>query len=275
MLTAARGRLHSAQFTDDGRHVIAASMDMEDDSTSVIAWELSDGDQVQWAGPVPGRATALASSTEASMLMVGTSRGQAWLFDMDGNKLQVHETPGDSPSCLSISPKGRLVIGHRSGAISLQADPGSGRWMELDGHEGRVHAARFCDDGRRLVTAGEDGAVCIWDSMTGQQLLVLRSGTGPVRSIAVIPESGWIVGLRSGEPLVLWPLSGLGARSDLMDDAARSRSGFPETVSGMEPGEASELFRKYIQSGDGARLTPWQQSLFRHQLYQQLENRPL
>lgn len=55
----------------------------------------------------------------------------------------------------------------------------------LTGHEGRVTAAAF--NGWRLATAGEDGAVRIWDSRSRQPLTVMRTDT-PLRCCGWRPD---------------------------------------------------------------------------------------
>jgi WD40 repeat protein len=48
----------------------------------------------------------------------------------------------------------------------------------LGGHDGRVLAARYSPDGRRLATTCQDGSVRLWDPASGALLQTLRSPTG-------------------------------------------------------------------------------------------------
>ena len=43
-----------------------------------------------------------------------------------------------------------------------------------------VNQARYSTDGRRLVTAGNDGSARVWDARTGRQLALLRAGRAPL-----------------------------------------------------------------------------------------------
>ena len=46
--------------------------------------------------------------------------------------------------------------------------------MEVPGHTSHAVGAVFSIDGRRLVTAGHDGAVRLWDTQSQQRILDLR-----------------------------------------------------------------------------------------------------
>jgi WD40 repeat protein len=48
------------------------------------------------------------------------------------------------------------------------------------GHEDRVWAAGFSADGARIVSGSWDHTVRVWDAVSGEELLVLRSHEGPV-----------------------------------------------------------------------------------------------
>jgi WD40 repeat protein len=56
--------------------------------------------------------------------------------------------------------------------------------VTLRGHAGAVLSATFDPSGRRLVTAGEDGSVRVWDWRAGEPA-VLRTGGGPVLAVAL------------------------------------------------------------------------------------------
>src|SRR5207245_1284002 len=51
-------------------------------------------------------------------------------------------------------------------------------------HKGGVLQAAFSADGRRLVTASEDGTARVWDAATGQPLTSPLPGRGPVTCAA-------------------------------------------------------------------------------------------
>ena len=69
-----------------------------------------------------------------------------------------------------------------------------------------VNSVAYSTDGRRLVTAGKDFAVRVWDAATGSAAYTLRGHYGSVLDAAFSPDGAWIV---SAGPTAagLWDLS--------------------------------------------------------------------
>jgi WD40 repeat protein len=59
--------------------------------------------------------------------------------------------------------------------------------VRLHGLSGLVHSARYSRDGKRIVTAGADRTVRIWNGHTGGQLLVIH-GAAPFSAAAFSPD---------------------------------------------------------------------------------------
>ncbi|MFM9960133.1 MAG: WD40 repeat domain-containing protein [Planctomycetaceae bacterium] len=43
----------------------------------------------------------------------------------------------------------------------------------MKGHEGDIYRVAFSSDGKRLASASQDQTVKVWDTTTGQELLML------------------------------------------------------------------------------------------------------
>ncbi|MBA4191600.1 MAG: hypothetical protein C0467_26780 [Planctomycetaceae bacterium] len=65
---------------------------------------------------------------------------------------------------LAVSPSGTMVaVAHPDGTIGLYEQATWGQRRELPGHGSRCCALAFTPDGSRLLTAGEDHTVLVWD----------------------------------------------------------------------------------------------------------------
>jgi WD40 repeat protein len=74
---------------------------------------------------------------------------------------------------------------------------------ELIGHSGKVHGAAFFPDGKRIITAGEDGTARLWDSQTRNELFALRH-SGPVWAVAVSHDGRNVLTVSQGAGAILW-----------------------------------------------------------------------
>ena len=86
------------------------------------------------------------------------------------------ELPADGCTGVATSPSGAL---HACGfaytrAIAMWRE-GEVRAWSMDGHRGPVGRVRFTPDGRRLVSVGQDGQVCVWSTRTRRRLAVCEA----------------------------------------------------------------------------------------------------
>jgi len=66
-------------------------------------------------------------------------------------------------------------------------------FVELKGHTNEVISAVFSPDGTKVVTAGGDGFVRIWDAETGKELKALEKHAGSPNSAAFSPDGKRII----------------------------------------------------------------------------------
>jgi WD40 repeat protein len=122
-----------------------------------------------------------------------------------------------------------------------------------EGHDFSVTVAVYLRDGRRIVTSGIDGQVCLWDGQTGAQLGRLP-GTGLAAAVAVTPDDQWVLTGSSDATVKLWKID------DVLADYAAGRESapvhrfegheFPVRAIAVSPG-GSGVFYSGDNSGSG------------------------
>jgi WD40 repeat protein len=89
-----------------------------------------------------------------------------------------------------------------------------------EGHDFSVTVAIYLRDGRRVVTSGIDGQVCLWDSETGAQLGRLP-GTGLAAAVALTPDDQWVLTGSTDAAVKLWKID------EVLADYAAGRESAP------------------------------------------------
>jgi WD40 repeat protein len=122
----------------------------------------------------------LAFSPDGTMIASTTRSGVARLWDVrTEEEFQTIVVPADRLEDIVFSPDGRnLAIAGDDDTVSiLQLGDDQAR-LTLYGHSASVTGVDSGPDGRRIASVSQDGTARIWDAVTGEELLLLKTAGG-------------------------------------------------------------------------------------------------
>jgi WD40 repeat protein len=198
-LTQHQGPITSATFSHDGQHVVTTSYDR-----TARIWEASTARLVNTLDRHPSLLEAALYSPDDSLLLTLGVDATARLWDPASGKL-LRELRGGARRPATFSPDGSMLVTTQilqdaKHLILFQDVATGGVVRTLEGSQS-IRDARFSRNGERLVTAGEDGSLRIWDATSGDPQTTWISGDGPLifaaflsddRTVVVLSETGTI-----------------------------------------------------------------------------------
>ena len=186
-----------SRIIDGTRHSKDGKLLVTNDDQLARLWDTDTGNEIRtFKGHTHGVTSVLLSPDGKQLATAGGLDNTVILWDLATGK-EIRSFKG--------------AIGNVFGAIPPQ--------------DGALESAAMTPDGKRLATAGSDGAARIWDVATGKEVRVLRgSDTLAVHVTAVSPDGAWLINRRQNT-VDLWDMSaGKPVRSFETDAVWRSVS---------------------------------------------------
>src|SRR5262249_10542076 len=174
---------------------------------------------------------AYALGRESHWLRVAPEATAALLW----NRLrQTGWTPEDLDQHLQLSAGARVLRLRRAATRESTA-----LRRRLGGHAGVVNACAVTPDGRRVVSASDDGTLKVWDLASGALGATLEGHAGWVRACAVTPDGRRVVSASDDGTLKVWDLAS-GALEATLEGHAGWVSACAVTPEGRRVVSASE-----------------------------------
>jgi WD40 repeat protein/tRNA A-37 threonylcarbamoyl transferase component Bud32 len=210
--THAVGMAYCVTFSPDGKLIAAASED-----ASVQVWDAATGDLKHRLDGHALQASCVAYSRDGRFLATGDWGGVVRIWDVKTGKLLKTleiSVPGWPVACVAFSPDPEgefLAAGYFDNRVAVWDTATESIHRTLVGHTGYITSVAFHPhDARRLVSAGEDRAVRIWDVPAGREILQLRGHVDNCSGLAFRPDGRQIASASYDQTIRLWDATALG-----------------------------------------------------------------
>ncbi len=178
--------VRSLGFFADGKTLLSA------DWHAVHVWDAATGRLIRRFGDPHGRQFQdSAFSPDGSLAALTMSDGEITIWDArTGDRLRQFRA-GRFPSVI-FSPDGKTlaVLDHGTGdnqALRLRDATSGTELHELRGHQDQIHQVVFSQDGKTLISTGDDKTIRFWDVATGKESRKLDCPE-PILKLAVSPD---------------------------------------------------------------------------------------
>jgi WD40 repeat protein len=198
----------SVHFSPDSRVLSLRAADGT--STRIWRWDAGAGRQLADFGSIPGSSSALLGFVGSAARLVTSSPEDHATVIRSADTLRSLRRIGAAGSAAALSSAAGLVaIGARDGSVRL-IDVRTGDLRTARGrHEAPVVAMRFDPGGERLVTAGRDERLIVWDPARATVLETLEArGIGLVQDLQVAGDGRTAYSAGRDGVVIAWDLSG-------------------------------------------------------------------
>jgi WD40 repeat protein len=154
---------------------------------AVKIWDAKTGKAVGEFSGLNGEISYLQFAPDGKRLFAGTAAGTLASIDLATGKIAAKIDSRDKTPVMAVSASGVAAFGRSDGKLVL-VEFTSGREIKtVPGHQGAVRFLGFGGKGQRLISSGDDGAVRLWDTASGERLAEVITTAG---GWAVIDRQG-------------------------------------------------------------------------------------
>jgi len=224
-VTAPGQRVAVARFTPDGMKVLMSGWDCD-----LTMWDIQSGEAKPFSAH-PEYVASIALSANGKFVATGSYNGVIRIFELaSAREAAMVDRMGNERGlgairALSFSGNELLCSGGSEGVINIwKVDPASGAIEHvkpllapvdasapagekmLSSHKGGINALTFADEGRRVVSCGDDRLLKIWNVADGTETGQAYGHQSEVVALALYDRDAKAVSV-SGTTLRIWDLA--------------------------------------------------------------------
>jgi WD40 repeat protein/serine/threonine protein kinase len=204
------GNVRALAFSRDASWLVAGGDDLQ-------TWDVLTG-QIRQKLEAPGKVVLAVAVSPDDQRIAAVDRYGVLNFTnaITGQQISLTETDPDHSWAekrpLAFSDDGRWFATASSNLKSNHIDlydakAPPGPCPRLVGHTDMIQSLAFSPDGRRLVSAGKDRSVRIWDTATAAQLMVLGGHTDEVFAAVFHPDGRRVASAGRDGAILVWDLA--------------------------------------------------------------------
>jgi WD40 repeat protein len=207
--------ISSAALSPDGRMAISGGFDC-----AVRVWDIPSGACLRLESG--GYGNRVAFGADGRIALSGSAEIDVWDL-ASGERLRSLPAPADAGNLLAIglAPDNKILVSSNSdslvrvwnisaGALQYFGSSSTDKqecMMTLAGHTELVLGITLTPDGRKAISASADGALCVWDLVSGTCLHALAGHSGLVRRVSVTSDGKTALSASEDRTVRIWDLA--------------------------------------------------------------------